>query len=458
MESTLSTPDSKTTAAAQPAADPKAPTLRTDYHIWGTYFILVFFAVIELFSASIQHVTGANIFKPIQDHSYFLIGGLVAMVIMQYIHYKYLYRCIRIFVLGCLLLMVGVHFGGADAINDTHRAVVIPGTSISMLPADLLKLAVALGIANILTQFREKGTNDVTWTGFWLALGFLMVCAGMLFADGLSNTIIVLCIGISMFLVGGVSWKKLLVGFLLVACLGGGALALKMTSRPDEAKTAVQLRRAELNMEVGDTTQIMGSGRGSVWNERLRQHFRPDKHLEKFGDANIQEQLSYIAQAHGGVTGVGIGRSRENARLPLAQSDYIYAIIIEECGLLVGLFLLFTYMWLLGRSITLTMSFKQTMPGLLVMGCSFVIVFQALYHMAIVSGFFPVSGQPLPLISKGGTCVLATSLAFGVMLSCARHAVRVTDTNAQAKQERDILPQSAVSDNPSMIQIDDETK
>ncbi len=163
-----------------------------------------------------------------------------------------------------------------------------------------------------------------------------------------------------------------------------------------------------------------------------------------------QEQLSYIAQAHGGLWGVGIGQSRENARLPLAFSDYIFAIIIEELGLFVGLIILTCYMWILGRSAKLTTRFKQTMPGMLVMGCAFVIVFQALYHMAIVSGVFPVSGQPLPLISKGGISVWATSLAFGVMLSAARHAVRITDTKADQRKETESLPEDARAENPML--------
>ena len=113
-------------------------------------------------------------------------------------------------------------------------------------------------------------------------------------------------------------------------------------------------------------------------------------------------------------------------------------------------------MWILGRSAKLTMRFKQTMPGVLVMGCAFVIVFQALYHMAIVSGVFPVSGQPLPLISKGGISVWATSLAFGVMLSVARHAVRITDTKAEQRQEQEILPEDSVSVNPAITGVVEE--
>ena len=90
------------------------------------------------------------------------------------------------------------------------------------------------------------------------------------------------------------------------------------------------------------------------------------------------------------------------------------------------------------------------------MGCAFVIVFQALYHMAIVSGVFPVSGQPLPLISKGGISVLATSLAFGVMLSVARHAVRITDTKAEQRKEQDSLPEDARSVNPVLDTVVEE--
>ena len=157
--------------------------------------------------------------------------------------------------------------------------------------------------------------------------------------------------------------------------------------------------------------------------------------------------MSFIAQAHGGLFGVGVGNSRENARLPLAFSDYIYAIIIEELGLFVGLLLLLSYLWLLGRAAHLTMNFRQTLPGIMVIGCAFVIVLQALYHMAIVSGVAPVSGQPLPLISKGGTGVIATSIAFGIMLSISRHAARYNDSVA-VKQELAVLPQSLQSDNP----------
>ncbi len=424
--------------------------VRTDYHLWGTYVLLVIIAVIELFSASIQEVTGGDIFRPVVRHGAFLVGGLVIMLVFQHIHYRYIYGLIPVFVLGCLGLMVMVHFAGSEGtINDAKRAINIAG--IQLLPADMLKLAVALGMAWILTRNQQKGKNkrDVTTRGMWYSMIFLTVCAGLLFEHGLSNTLIVCAIGFSMMLIGGMSLKKIMLCMLIFGVLGGTALVLKMTSKPDPAVTERQERVAALNGTRTDS--IVGAGRGTVWNSRITNHLRPNKHLEPFSTDKQQEQLSYIAQAHGGLIGVGVGRSRENARLPLAYSDYIFAIVIEELGLFAGLLILGVYMWILGRSAKLTMRFKQTLPAVLAMGCAFTIVFQALYHMAIVSGVFPVSGQPLPLISKGGISVLATSMAFGIMLSVARHAVRVTDTRAEARHEQDLLPDSAVADNPAML-------
>ncbi len=421
--------------------------VRTDHHLWGTYIILVIIAIIELFSASIQEVDDGEIFRPIMRHGAFIIGGLVCMLLIQKIHYRYVYALIPLYVLFSVGLMIAVRFVGVE-MNGAVRAIRIGG--IPVLPAEFMKLAAALGMAWILSRNQMKGVRDITMKGFVCCMLFLYFCAGLLFSQGLSNTIVVIAIGFSMMLVGGMGWKKFGIALGITAVLGAGAILWKTQSHSDDKLTPEQELVYTLNKE--NPEDVGGDGRGATWKARVKRHFRADKHLDKFSIDNQQEQLSYIAQAHGGLTGVGIGRSRENARLPLAFSDYIYAIIIEEMGLFVGLGILICYLWILGRSAKLTMCFKQTLPGVLVMGCAFTIVFQALFHMAIVSGVFPVSGQPLPLISKGGISVLATSLAFGVMLSCARHAARATDTGAAQRIDAELLPESARSDNPAMVE------
>lgn len=424
---------------------------RTDRHLWGTYILLVIVAVIELFSASIQEVSDGNIFRPVVRHGIFLAGGLVIMLILQHIHYRYIFKWLPLFVVGCLGLMCLVNFSPLGTrVNGAARAIEVFGVMI--LPADILKLAVALGMAWILTRMRDRQKRDLSTAGFITCMAFMGFSCLLLFAHGLSNTIIVGCIGLSMLLIGGTSWKKIWLFIALALLVGGAAVGYKVTAKPDEAVIEQANNRARLD-GVDDPVELAGAGRGSIWRDRVMHHFRSGKALEAFDNDHAQEQLSYIAQAHGGLTGVGIGRSRENARLPLAYSDYIFAIVIEELGLFAGIFLVGVYLWILGRAAKLTARFKQTLPAVLVMGCAFTIVFQALYHMAIVSGVAPVSGQPLPLISKGGVSVLATSIAFGVMLSCARHAVRVTDSTAEQKAEQAILPENTVSDNPVQTQV-----
>ena len=155
--------------------------------------------------------------------------------------------------------------------------------------------------------------------------------------------------------------------------------------------------------------------------------------------------------AHGGITGVGPGNSRESSRLPLAFSDYIYAIIIEDLGFIVGgIGLLVAYLMILARAGLIARRCTRAFPALLVMGMAVMIVLQALFNMAIVVGVFPVSGQPLPLISKGGTSIWMMSFGFGVMLSVSRYAVKDSGKKIKTEKEND-LPEDLQAANPTNL-------
>lgn len=184
--------------------------------------------------------------------------------------------------------------------------------------------------------------------------------------------------------------------------------------------------------------------------KRITDFLRDDKYLDKITDDNCQEQYSFIAQANGGILGVGPGNSRETARLPLAFSDYIYAIIIEDIGLLGGLFVLALYLCLLARAGRIAMKCKKAFPAMLVIGMAVFITFQALMHMAIVTGAAPVSGQPLPLISKGGSSVIVTSIALGVMLSVSRFAAR-KGIKQEVRDNLYSLSDNEMPDNPTQL-------
>ena len=428
-----------------PAEDVRKLTskIRTDKHIWGIYIFIVLISVVELFSASIQEVNHEDIYGPVKRHVMFLGGGLVLMLALQFFHYRRIYAAIPFYVALSFLAMLYVQFAGTK-INGAERAIDLGFATV--LPPEFLKLAAALGVAWILGRSKLRNGGRVSWQGFVWCTVFIGACCGILILQGLSNALLVGIIGLSMMLVGGVEWKHFGIGAGLMCLIGICFIGYMTREQPDEPLTAQEMRVYELNKQNPDSVRA-GIARGKTWKARIDRFFAKNKHLAKITDDNKQEQMSFIAQAHGGLFGVGVGNSRENARLPLAFSDYIFAIIVEELGLFVGLLLLLSYLWLLGRAAHLTMNFRQTLPGIMVIGCAFVIVFQALYHMAIVTGAAPVSGQPLPLISKGGTCVLSTSLALGVMLSVSRHAARYNDSVA-VRQELSVLPEKLQSTNP----------
>lgn len=442
-EVTTATPTSATTT---PAEDVRSimPKLRTDQHIWGIYISLLIISVIELFSASSQEIQVDDIYGPIIRHARFLIIGLVLMLIIQKFHFKYIYRLTPLYVVGSIMAMMLVMVAGVK-VNGAQRALQFG--SIMVLPAEFLKLAAALGIAYILSRNQMPGKRDVTTKGVVTSAVFTLFCAGLLFSHGLTNTLLIIAISMSMMLIGGVGMKKFGIVCAVYVLLGSAAVGYKLAQNKDAAPTPEAIEMAALNHEeVGASA----GNRSSTWVARLKRHFRLNKAGDKIDDTNKQEQLSYIAQAHGGIFGVGPGNSRENARLPLAFSDYIYAIVIEEGGLIAGIFILMCYLWLLARAGRVATKCKQTFPCLLVIGCAIYIVYQALFHMAIVTGVFPVSGQPLPLISKGGTSVIVTSIALGIMLSTSRHAAFKGDKEA-IRQELNALPPSIHSDNPSQL-------
>lgn len=438
--------------AAFTAADekpiPGVAKPRVDTYIWGTYIALALVSVIELFSASSQEVQVDNIYGPIIRHAMFLVTGLLMMIAIQRTHFLKLYYLIPIFVLGSIAMMAMVLVGGTK-INGVKRAITLG--PVMILPAEFLKLAVALGIAWILSrsQIKVKGKHDVTNGGLIACTALVLLSSALLVNQGLTNTLLLMGISLGMMLIGGVSWRKLFYVVALYLFLGGCLAVYKVVSTHDVGPTQQDIELARINQtEVKSTAN---KDRSVTWKKRLERHFSLNKSADPITDENKQEQLSFIAQAHGGLTGVGIGNSRENARLPLAFSDYIYAIIVEELGALVAIGVLALYMFLMGRAGGLAMKFKSTLPCLLVIGCALVICLQALFHICIVVGVFPVSGQPLPLISKGGTSVIATSIALGVMLSASRWAARTDDGEETYRRELSSLPEEIANANPSNI-------
>ena len=271
----------------------------------------------------------------------------------------------------------------------------------------------------------------------------------MLYSNGLTNTALIVIIATAMFVIGGTQLNKLAVIFCIFAVVGGIVYNTKFkTSDANAEGTATEMAANSTVGEAGGTVD-----RTELRQKRVTDFLEGVEPDDTVTDFNRQVFFANMSQAHGGLLGNGPGNSRESARLPLAFSDYIFSIVVEDTGFVGGVCLLILYLLLLARAGVIASKCTKAFPALLITGCATLIVSQAMIHMAIVVGLAPVSGQPLPFISKGGTSILVMSAAMGMMLSVSKFAIQRTrktqDANLTLKQAVEDSGDTSV--NPTML-------
>ncbi|MCH5219224.1 MAG: FtsW/RodA/SpoVE family cell cycle protein [Muribaculaceae bacterium] len=405
----LSSTDAKTQNTRQTSATSKR---RIDKNIWGIYCGLIFFSLIELYSASSREVTEGHILTPLIRHAVLLGAGCLIMLGLQRVNYLRFYRLSWPIVIVSVLAAIYTMFFG-EVINGARRSFSVFGL-FSMQSSELLKFSCAILIARVLSKryVNERGRRCIRTRDIYFVSIVVLIFGGMMINQGLTNTLLLVVIALSMMLVAGVRASKF---FTIVGVFVALGLMYYGYSK---------LRSSYLEANQTNTENI---DRSTTRDNRIDDFFAPEKYKQPITSRNQQAQYSFIAQANGGLFGVGPGGSRETARLPLAFSDYIYAIVIEDLGFVGGLVVMTLYLLLLARAGRIASQCQRAFPALLVIGMAVFIVYQALFHMAIVTGVFPVSGQPLPFISKGGSSVIISSVALGIMLSVSRSAPRKND-------------------------------
>lgn len=421
----------ETTLQAEEAVTQSKPkaVASADKHIWGIFIALCIISTIELYSASSREVAGSSIgvMGPILRHLVMLAGGTFIVWIFSRRHYSDFIPFTIGFSLLSVAMMVWVMLFG-DIINGARRSLTIMG--IGIFPAEMVKISAVLMIALVMTWNPDKKKVGVTSNAVIISGIIVLILSGLLIEQGLTNTLLLLAISYSMMIIGGVKVKHLLLLTLVYILLAGGFLCYVKLTNSGRFETWVARIERHGNTQIVDGKEV----KVDPWE------------IAPTGK-NRQKILSFMAQAHGGIHGVGPGNSREASRLPLAFSDYIFAIIVEELGLIGGLVVLILYLWLLGRASGIASQCTRTYPALVVIGMAVMIAFQALFHIAIVSGVFPVSGQPLPLISKGGTSIVVTAIAFGIMLSISRTATRQGGRKQDIREEFEALPEQFGAEN-----------
>ncbi len=421
---------------------------RADPYIWGSYLLLLVVSIVELYSASSSEVEGTNVYGPLLGHLRYLIMGFALILLLQNIHYKiYRYLAPWAAVFCFILVLYSSTFG--VVINGAQRAIAFAGITIQ--PAEMMKLALVMCLASILAKNQMQG--GVTNKGVILCAAVTAVLCGSVYKNGFTNMALMACVAISMFIIGGMQSRKIfaILGLAVVVMAGGHMLNKSEENHKNaftEVKATEKMSQAEyVEDNEADTQKI---DRRETRRNRLENYLKGVHPGDPVTDDNYQVKHAHYAMAHGGVNFRGPGNSREAARLPLAFSDYIYSIIVEDMGIWGGLGLIVVYMILVARAGVMASKCRRAFPALLIMGCAVMIALQALVHMGIVTAVFPVSGQPLPLISKGGTSILVMSAAIGMMLSVSRFAVRNNNETA-IRDELKELPEDLRSENPLLV-------
>lgn len=439
---TTSKTDDKAKDAAKVAALQKKKN-KPDPYLWGLYLGFLMISVVELFSASSTEVSGSNVYGPLIRHGIFLLLGFGIILWLQRTPYTVIGKLAWPFAIVSLGLLLLSNFIGVE-INGAQRAIKIAGFTIQ--PPEIVKLSVVCLLATILGKNQTPG--GVTNAGVFKAAIVVIVFSACLWKNGLTNTILLMFVSICMMVIGGIQMKKLAIVLAVYIVAGGAMVGIKQISKNGNAYDQV-VEHQELVASMGEGGGIVqgtgganGIGRSDTWKNRVQRYMNGVKPSDPINDDNRQVMMAKFSQANGGLMGQGPGNSRESARLPLAFSDYIYSIIVEDTGFIGGAVLLVLFVFLLLRAGRIAYNCSRALPAFLILGCAVMIVFQALVHMAIVTGVFPVSGQPLPFISKGGTSVLVMSTALGIMLSVARFAAHGKSADKQhIRVEKNALPE-----------------
>lgn len=367
-----------------------------DRVIWVIFMFLCLISVVEVFSAtSTIAYKNANYWAPIVRHATFLLVGFVCVLILHNIPCRFFPAMIVLLPISVLML-IATPFIGVSA-NDAHRWLEVFG--IQFQPSEFAKLAAIVFVAFLLSK-RGKFTEGQIFK--YILIGVGLTCI-LILPENFSTAFMLFGVCFLMMFIGQLPLSKLakLAGVLLLA-LTLFVTALVVT--PDKLLKVIP--------------------RALTWKERIMDFTHKDKGTADgtyvITDDNYQVSHAKIAIARGGLLGKMPGHGQQRDFLPQAYSDFIYAIIIEELGLVGGIFVLLLYIMLLVRVGMIARRCEKAFPKYLVLGCGLLVVVQALANMAVAVNLIPVTGQPMPLVSRGGTSTLLSCIYFGIILSVSR--------------------------------------
>lgn len=408
--------------------------IKGDGIIWMVFFFLCIISILEVYSSSsVLGFKGGSYWKPAVYHAALLLVGLGFLIVTMNIKCRYFKIVTPFALLISFIALIAVYAVGQST-NGAQRWIPILGFQFQ--PSELAKGAVVLTVAQILSAMQTVDGADRHAFKYILivSLPYIILIA----SENFSTAALLFLVVILMMFIGRVPKTQLgkLIGVVMIAGAIGLASIMIIGNSEEEKEKNAKMSMTEqvenVDEKKAEKTTVFGKffHRANLWKTRILKFFNSEElPPDKVDIQNEDAQVSHanIAIASSNVIGKGPGNSVERDFLAQAFSDFIFAIIIEELGVWGAAIVCLLYIVLLFRTATIANRCVNAFPALLIMGVALLMVTQAMFNMAVAVGLAPVTGQPLPLISKGGTSTIVNCIYIGIILSVSCTAKRRTD-------------------------------
>ncbi|MCR5712884.1 MAG: FtsW/RodA/SpoVE family cell cycle protein [Prevotella sp.] len=391
-----------------------------DKVVWMVFFFLCMISIVEVFSAS-SNLTykSQNYIGPIVYHAGTIAFGVLVAVITLNIPCRFFKLMTPFLLLITAITLLWVLVGG-QTINGANRVISLLGFTFQ--PSEIAKGTIVLATAQILSAMqRENGADKKAFK--WILWITIPTCF-LIGLENLSTAALLFMVVILMMFIGLVPFRQLgkLVGILLFFVILGISMVMLVghdtTGQEEEIAKTEQTDQPKKKSKLEKLLH-----RADTWKGRILKFGKDDVTPQEYDlDKDAQVAHANIAIVSSNIIGKGPGQSVERDFLSQAFSDFIYAIVIEELGILGAFAVAFLYIVLLYRAARIASHCENNFPAFLVMGLALLLVVQAAFNMMVAVGLAPVTGQPLPLISKGGTSTIINCAYIGAILSISRSA------------------------------------
>ena len=395
-----------------------------DKVIWMVFFFLCMISVVEVFSAS-SGLTykSQNYVGPIAYHAFTIMAGVVVAILTLNIPCRYFKLMTPFLMLISVITLLWVLLAGTK-VGDAGRWINLFGFTFQ--PSEIAKGTIVLAVAQILAAMqRENGADKKAFK--WILSITLPACL-LIGLENLSTAAMLFAVVFLMMFIGLVSLKQLgkLAGVIIIFVVVAVSMVMLVGHDiSDEEKTLTKTEQVDKDNQRKKEKNFVEKmfHRADTWKSRIMKFGKPKPTPQEYDlDKDAQVAHANIAIVSSGIIGKGPGKSTERDFLSQAFSDFIYAIVIEELGIVGAFAVMFLYVVLLYRCARIASRCENNFPAFLAMGLGLLLVIQATFNMMVAVGLTPVTGQPLPLISKGGTSTIINCAYIGAILSVSRSA------------------------------------